>query len=400
MTEQGQDGRAFTGIRVVDFSQGIAGPYATMLLGLHGADVVKIEPSEGDWSRGLSDVRDDQSAHSVAYNRSKRSLALDLKTGGGKKVTERLLSSADVVVESFRPGVIDRLGYGYAAAAAANPAVIFCSISGFGQSGPYSRLPTVDGLIQAFSGMMHMNRLEDGTPGRIAMSAVDVITGLFAFTALSTALMRKFRFGKGGFIDCSMANAATAFQTGKLIEHVISSGRPSALYVPAGVFATEDGFVAISSVKPKHFESVFEAIGRPDIAVDQELASQEKRIRAWPRLKPILGEALKTRSTNDWLAVFRKSDVLCEKVNSYDDYLTDDHVRQTSAVRWSDDSGLGPIPIASIPGLDGVATTPRDFHSPHIGEHTVEILSEAGFSAVEIADFLEVSAAFKSARSS
>ena len=140
---------AFDGLTVLDFTQGIAGPHASMLLALHGADVIKVEPHEGDWGRALGDIRGEHCAHSIAFNRGKRSIALDLKSADGIAVVKKLAAKADVVMESFRPGVIQRLGFGYEDIRKINPRVVYCSVSGFGQTGPYSKRPTVDGLIQA-----------------------------------------------------------------------------------------------------------------------------------------------------------------------------------------------------------------------------------------------------------
>ena len=156
-------------------------------------------------------------------------------------VVKKLAAKADVVMESFRPGVIQRLGFGYEDIRRINPKVVYCSVSGFGQTGPYSKRPTVDGLIQAFSGMMVMNRMPDGTPWRQGMIAVDVTTGLYTFQALSTAIMRQFRFGEGCFIDSSLMRAAAAFQGAKLMEWVFSKGAPPVLYMPAGSYKTSNG---------------------------------------------------------------------------------------------------------------------------------------------------------------
>ena len=231
---------AFDGITVLDFTQGIAGPHASMLLALHGADVIKIEPLEGDWGRALGELKGDHCAHSVAFNRGKRSIALDLKSPDGIAVVKKLAAKADVVMESFRPGVIQRLGFGYEDIKKVNPKVVYCSVSGFGQTGPYSKRPTVDGLIQAFTGMMVMNRMPDGTPWRQGMIAVDVTTGLYTFQALAPALMRQFRFGEGCFIDSSLMRAAAAFQGAKLMEWVFSNGAPPVLYMPAGSYKIEE----------------------------------------------------------------------------------------------------------------------------------------------------------------
>ena len=164
----------------------------------------------GDWGRALGELKGDHCAHSVAFNRGKRSIALDLKSADGIEVVKKIAAKAHVVMESFRPGVISRLGFGYDEIKKINPNVIYCSVSGFGQTGPYSKRPTVDGLIQAFSGMMVMNKMPDGTPWRQGMIAVDVTTGLYTFQALATALMRQFRYNEGCFIDSSLMRAAYA----------------------------------------------------------------------------------------------------------------------------------------------------------------------------------------------
>ena len=242
---------AYDGITVLDFTQGVAGPHASMLLALHGADVIKIEPLEGDWGRVLGELKGDHCAHSVAFNRGKRSIALDLKSPDGIAVAKKIAAKADVVMESFRPGVIARLGFGYEDLKKINPKVVYCSVSGFGQTGPFAKRPTVDTLIQAFSGMMVMNRMPDGTPWRQGMIAVDVTTGLYTFQALATAIMRQFRFGEGCFIDSSLMRSAAAYQGAKLMEWVFSNGAPPVLYMPAGIFKTQNGHLTLSAIDRK-----------------------------------------------------------------------------------------------------------------------------------------------------
>src|SRR5215813_11404350 len=274
---------AYDGITVLDFTQGVAGPHASLLLALHGADVIKIEPLEGDWGRALGELKGDHCAHSVAFNRGKRSIALDLKSPDGIAVVNKVADKAHVVMESFRPGVIARLGFGYEAIKKVNPAVIYCSVSGFGQTGPYSKRPTVDGLIQAFSGMMVMNRLPDGTPWRQGMIAVDVTTGLYTFQALAPALMRQLRFGEGSYIDSSLMRAAAAYQGAKLMEFVFSKGTPPPLYMPAGSYKTANGYIMVSAMRPHHLRTLFELIGRHDFADYPGLQSHESRIKTAPQ---------------------------------------------------------------------------------------------------------------------
>ncbi len=378
------DRLAFCGLTVLDFSQGVAGPHATMLLALHGADVIKIEPLEGDWGRALGKLEGDHCAHSVAFNRGKRSIALDLKSSDGIAVVRKIAAKADVVVESFRPGVIGRLGFGYEDLRKINPAVVYCSVSGFGQTGPYSKRPTVDGLIQAFSGMMVMNKLPDGTPWRQGMIAVDVTTGLYTFNALSTAITRQFRFKEGSFIDSSLMRAAAAFQGAKLMEWVHTDGKPQPLYMPAGSYRTANGYMMVSAMRPHHFRKMFELIGRDDVANDPTLQTHEDRIRNAAKIVKALNETMPTRTTEDWIALLLPNDVFCERVGNYQDYLDHPHVKESGAVDWIEQDGFARMPVANIPGLPPAREDLARHHAPHVGEHSRDILGELGYAAADI----------------
>ena len=375
---------AFDGLTVLDFTQGVAGPHASMLLALHGADVIKIEPPEGDWGRALGELKGDHCAHSVAFNRGKRSIALDLKSPDGIAVVKKIAAKASVVMESFRPGVIQRLGFGYDDIKKINPKVVYCSVSGFGQTGPYSKRPTVDGLIQAFSGMMVMNKLPDGTPWRQGMIAVDVTTGLYTFNALSAAVMRQIRFGEGSYIDSSLMRAAAAYQGAKLMEWVFSNGAPPPLYMPAGSYKTSNGYIMLSAMRPHHFQALFELIGRPDIANDPELQGHEARIRNAPKIVKALHEEMPKKTTEDWIALLQPKEVFCERVNNYNDYLEHPHVKESGAVDWIEQDGFGRMPVANIPGLPRASDDPERQHAPHVGEDGPDILRELGYGAADI----------------
>ena len=378
------DRLAFSGLTVLDFSQGVAGPHATMLLALHGADVIKIEPLEGDWGRALGKLEGDHCAHSVAFNRGKRSIALDLKSPDGVAVVKKIAARADVVVESFRPGVIARLGFGYEDVKKINPAVVYCSVSGFGQTGPYSKRPTVDGLIQAFSGMMVMNKLPDGTPWRQGMIAVDVTTGLYTFNALSTAITRQFRFKEGSFIDSSLMRAAAAFQGAKLMEWVHTNGSPQPLYMPAGSYKTSNGYMMVSAMRPHHFRKMFELIGRDDVANDPTLQTHDDRIKNAAKIVKALNETMPTRTTEEWIALLLPNDVFCERVGNYQDYLDHPHVKESGAVDWIEQDGFARMPVANIPGLPPAREDAVRHHAPHIGEHSRDILGELGYATADV----------------
>ena len=216
----------FAGLKVVDLSQGVAGPYCGMLLAQYGADVIKVEPTgEGDWARTLGTRYGDQSAYSIPANLGKRSVALDLKSAQGKDVLWRLIAGADVLLEGFRPGVLDRLGFGYEAVSQREPRILYLSVSGFGQTGPFSGRPAMDPVLQAFTGLMLDNKGEDGIPHRVPFVVIDMSTALHAFQALSAALYARRDQPRGRRIEVSLLQTATAMQVIRMLL-VYSRGRP------------------------------------------------------------------------------------------------------------------------------------------------------------------------------
>jgi crotonobetainyl-CoA:carnitine CoA-transferase CaiB-like acyl-CoA transferase len=375
--------RAFEGFKVIDASQGVAGPHAAMLLALHGADVIKIEPPEGDWGRILGVTKAKNTIHFVAFNRGKRSIAIDLAKEEGRRIAGDLVTSADVVIESFRPGVASRLGLGYLEASKVNPKIIYMSVSGYGQEGPNRERPTVDGVIQAFSGMMVMNGSVD-KPHRQSMVVIDAVTGLYGFQAVSAALMRKVRFGTGSFIDMSLMQSAAAFQAAKLMEAASEGPSPGPLYSPSGVFETADGHILLSAMRSRNFEVLCEVLGCPQLAADPRFGSVDDRNANRHDMNRVLHERLRTRTTDEWLALLLERGVMASPINSYLDWLADAHVKAVDAYQTLPFAGVGSLPIASIPGCPGPDVAGNDL-VPGLGEHTSQILSSLGRTDAEIA---------------
>src|ERR1700751_2507559 len=235
---------AYAGLRVLDLGQGVAAPYCAMLLAMHGAEVVKLEPLAGDWARGLGMQYGDHTAMSAHYNRGKRSRSLDLKAPAGREIALSLADRADVVIEGFRPGVAARLGLGYDALRARNPRLLYVSVSGFGQEGPYVGLPCSDSVAQAFSGLMSVNLGNDGAPQRVGAIIVDTLTGLYAAQALGVALYARER--RGQRLEVSLKQCAAAILGHKLAEHVLEGGTPRQLNVPTGVYRTRNGWLIVA----------------------------------------------------------------------------------------------------------------------------------------------------------
>lgn len=373
------------GLKVVDFSQGIAGPYSGLTLAQSGATVIKVEPLAGDWSRTLGQTYADLSSHTVACNLGKKSIALDLKSEAGIEVALKLVEEADVIIESFRPGVMAKFGLDYPSVVKRNDNVVYLSVSGFGQEGLYTKLPTTDTVIQAFSGWMSITKGPSGAPTRTGMVAIDFITGLYASQALLKALLARGLRGKGSYIDCNMMQAAAAFQGAKIIEHHLQDGQTSApLYVPVGNMKTTDGHIAITAMREHHYASLCSVLGRDDLETDPRFNTREKRVANRDELMRVLGVEFEKKSTAYWKQGLTDAGVMNSPINTYTEFLEDPHVAEVGAVAWIDHAGLGQIPLVHAPGFAPFVAGHSGAHSPVIGEHTEEILSEMGYSDAQI----------------
>lgn len=379
----------FEGFKVLDMTQGVAGPHSTMLLAQQGAEVTKVEPLDGDWGRTLGKMYGDTCAHAIIFNRGKRSLSLNMKEKKAQALVQKAAAEADVIVESFRPGVMGRFGLSYEDVKKVNPNVIYLSVTGFGQEGPYNKLPVTDSVIQAFSGWMSINRDEEGTPQRIGMIAVDVMTGLYAFQAISAALMRKVRFGEGGYIDCSLMQCAAAFQAAKVMEHYLEGGQPQVLYVPVGTMKTADGYINVTAMREHHYVSLCKVLGKPEWATDPRFDSREKRIDQEKVLMPMVKAEFLKKTTEEWAEALTEAGVMNAPVSTYDDYMADEHVKAVDSISWIQHQGMsGDLPMCNIPGFRDIEGGNDLDEAPSVGQHTDEILAKWGLSEAEIADLV------------
>ena len=377
--------RAFEGINVLDFTQGVAGPHSTMLLAQHGANVLKIEPPEGDWGRTLGAMYGDQCAHSIAFNRGKRSLAMDMKQPDAQAAARRIAEKADVIVEAFRPGIMAKFGLSYEMVKEFNPNVIYLSVTGFGQKGPNMNLPVTDAVIQAYSGLMTVNKDGQGLPNRLNMLPLDVTTGLYAFQSISTALMRKFRYGVGTYIDNSLIQSAMAFQAAKIMEFYLEKGESQPLYVPVGTMQTTDGFLNVTAMRESHYVSLCEVLGKPEWITDDRFDDRTKRLKNEKALMPMIREIFATRSTKEWADELTVAGVMNAAVQNYGDLMSAEHVKAVDGIAYLEHEGTGNIPMPHIPGQPRIEGADFFTHAPGIGEHSDAILGEWGYSAAEIA---------------
>ncbi len=293
----------FAGLKVVDLSQGIAAPYAAMLLAQYGADVIKVENLDGgDWVRVTAPQPGGNTALSVMGNLGKRSIGIDLKSPDGCAVLWRLLEGADVFMEGFRPGVIARLGFGYEAVSARHPGIIYFSMSGFGQTGPYAERPAMDPVLQAFSGFMAENRDPDGRPMNVASIPVDILSALYAFQALAAALYARRGETRGRYIEGSLMEGAAWLNTYAMLQRVVYEGNPPWVHSHRGVYQTADGWVFALVAGRRSWRDFCQALERPDLGEDARFATVPDRIAHSAILTPILALAFAARPNAHWAA--------------------------------------------------------------------------------------------------
>lgn len=376
--------KPYEGLRVVDLSQGVAGPYCAMLLARQGADVIKVEPLDGDWSRMLAPVYGDHTAYSIPANIGKRSLAVDLKSEAGKAIVERLLPDADVFLEGFRPGVIDRLGFSYDRLSALNERLIYVSISGFGQTGPLSGKPAMDPVLQAFTGFMAENKGQDGIPHRTPTIINDMSTALYTQQAVAAALYARRDDPRGRRIEVSLMEASANLQSIRLMGyHRDGPFKPG--MAPNGVLNTAEGAIQIVIIRDHDFVKFCKVIGREDMAEDERFRTGDGRRANAEELYRIAREILATQPATYWRDGFTEAGLQNEVVQTYGDFIAHPHVEETGLISWMTPPGSEDAwPVPNVPGLPRLDPDAPGDQSPLNGQHSREILAELGYEAAEI----------------
>ncbi len=365
------------GYRVLDLGQYISGPCATVLLAEMGADVVKVEPPGGDpfrkWeSGGLN-------ATFVAFNRGKRSVALDLKTDVDRAHLLDLVATADVLVENFRPGVMDRLGLDHATLRARSPRLVQCSITGFGGSGPYAAMPAYDGVALGYSGLANL-LIDPDDPRLRGPALADAITGHSAAFAVVAALLGRHRTGAGAHLEVSMLGALVHFLHSAVAKSIVE-GRDEGPYLrphssQAYVFTCADGrslLVHLSS-PPKFWEGLCRAVGRDDLLTDARFVTRPDRQARYEELRALLGESFASRSRDEWLATLQEHRVPCAPVNTVTEALADEQLQHLGIIDTLDEPDLGAMPRIRPPALWDGAPLAAVARAPHLDEHREELL--------------------------
>lgn len=320
------------GIIVVDLTRVLAGPYCTMVLCDLGARVIKVEPPGGDDSRHYGPFVDGESAYFASLNRGKESLALDLKAEGDRALFERLLAGADIVVENFRPGAMDRLGYGWEALHARFPRLIYAAASGFGQSGPYSRRPAYDLVVQAMGGIMSLTGEPGGPPARVGTSVGDITAGLFTAIGITAALHQRNRTGQGMMIDVAMLDGQVAVLENALARYFATGQVPGPMgtrhpsITPFEAFAAADGYIVVAAGNDALFARLCQAVGRPELAADPRFDTNPQRTANVDALKAEIEAALRRRPGAEWLEVLGAAGIPCGPINTVDKVAADPQV--------------------------------------------------------------------------
>ena len=381
------DDLPFKGVKVLDLSQGVAGPYCGMHFARNGADVIKLEPpGTGCWSRQLGKAIGDQTAHSVVVNRGKRSLAVDLKAPDGLEIAKKLATECNVMIQNYRVGKLAKLNLDYDSVAKLNPKAIYVAITGFGQKGPRCDQPATDSVMQAYTGMMSINRDINGLPQRINMLAIDFSTGLYAFQAAAAALYGQAMRGKGKLIETSLLESAMVFQEAAIIESYLQGGDVEPIGMPVGSFKTKDGFMSINARRDSQFKSFCTVIGREKWIDDPRFAGPRQRVVNRDYLMSQIRPIIETKTSDEWNKLISEADILNAKVQSHIDLFEDTQVQAVNAIRWVENDTLGRIPMATVPGQPIPETDNRFTHSPHLGEHNDEVLMELGYGTSQIKD--------------
>ena len=377
--------KLFEGVRVLDLSRMLAGPYGSMLLADQGAEVIKIEePDGGDPMRvmGPPFLPGGESAYFLAINRNKKSIALDLSADAGRRVFHDLVAHADVVWENFRPGVMTRLGCDYATLAALNPGLVMCSISAYGQDGPYRDWPAFDLALQAMGGAMSITGERAGSPVRMGLPMGDLAGGMFGSFAVAGALFRRARTGRGGHVDLSLLDCQVAllsylaqyFWADGNVPRPLGSGHASV--VPYQALATQDGHLILAIFAEKFWSAFCEAVGRPEWAADPRFRTNRDRVAHRDALMPLVEGLFAERTTADWLARLRAAGVPAAPIQTVDRVLADPQVRHRRMVVEVAHPAHGPVPTLGTPiKVDGELELPVT-PAPELGQHTDQILTE------------------------
>ena len=378
--------QALTGIKVLDLSRVLAGPYCTMVLGDLGADVIKVEPPEGDETRGWGPpFAGGESAYYLCVNRNKRGIVINLKTDEGKKKLRDLALRSDVLVENFRPGTLNKFGLDYETLHELNPKLIYCSITGFGQTGSMKDKPGYDFMIQALGGLMSITGVPDGEPMKTGVAVVDLFAGQNAIIAILAALQARTLTGRGQHLDISLFDSQLGWLANVASNYLISGklpkrhGNAHANIVPYQSFQASDGWFAIAVGNDKQFVRLCEMLGKPEIAADEKFAMNSGRVQNRAEIISLLSSIFKKASVSEWLTRLDEAEIPCGPIQNFEQVFSMPTVKEREMLVKMNHPTIGEIPLVGSPLK--MSDTPVEYrlHPPLMGEHTDQVLRELGY---------------------
>jgi len=393
------------GIRVLDLTRAMAGPYCTMMLGDLGADVIKVErPRRGDDSRAWGPPfvgkpygpYPGESVYFIAANRNKRSVTVNLKSAEGQEIVRRLAGISDALVENFRTGVLDGMGLGYDDLHALNPRLVYCSISGYGRTGPYAKRPGYDFIIQAEGGMMGITGPEEGPPSRVGVPIVDITAGMFSATAVLAALRARDLTGEGQLVDVSLLDTQVALLANVASNYLVGGAAPCRLgnahpnIAPYEAFRARDRWFALAAANERQWGVLCDVIGRPDLKDDPRFSTNGARVSNRPALVAALNDIFAARDAGEWLVVLRAAGLPCGPINTVPDVFDHPQAQARGLALEAEHSTAGPIRLTGFPYK--LSQTPAQVRRPPplLGQHTEEVLTELlGCSVEDIVAFRE-----------
>ena len=375
-----------TGIRVLDLSRVLAGPYCTMVLGDLGANVIKVESPEGDETRGwgppFTGGARGESAYYLCVNRNKRSIVVDFKTEEGRKIIHELIRRSDVLVENFRPGTLRRFNLDFDSASAINPKLIYCSITGFGETGPLRDKPGYDFMIQAMGGLMSITGDPGGEPMKVGVAVADLFAGQYAVIAILAALQARAQTGRGQHLDISLFDSQVGMLANVASNYLISGNLPKrygnahANIVPYQSFQTSDAWFVVAVGNDKQFEKLCGVMGQWDLMQDARFVTNADRVEHRSELISILKPIFLTRTANEWLAILENAGIPCGPINTLDKVFAEPQVEAREMLIHLQDPEIGDLRLVGSPLKFGDTPVEYRLPPPRLGEHTDEVLKE------------------------
>ncbi len=386
--------KTLEGVKVADLSHALAAPYGSMLLADQGADVIKIENPNGDVFRVSLG-----GAYAAVVNRNKRAISLDLKKEEGKEALRKIIADSDVLIESFTPGVVEKLGFGYEAVKKINPKIIYCSLSGFGQTGPYSKLGGYDVVAQSMSGIMACTGYADRPPVRVGPSIVDMGTGMYLNMGILLALMDRERTGKGQRVEVSLFETAMSWMSAFSARYCMAGDLPERLgsgfllFAPYQVYESSDGYAFIGVSTDNFWKKFCDSFDLKELFAREDFATFRGRVAKRDEVNELVQGAMKNYTSEDIIARLRKAGVPCSPVNTVKDTLDDPHVKERGIMYSTNHPECGDITFPLNPIFRDGKVPEVVSDSPKIGQHTREILSELGYSDEQINELIASGAA-------